>query len=164
MGKPVDIQQVREAAGPGTVGRPHVADAMVKAGYMTDRQGAFDRFLGEGMDAYVPRGRACRSRARSGWFVTPVASRSWHTRGPVMQSSTPLVSPSSGTSVSRESRSTTELHDERARSDLRAIAAELDLVVTRSSDYHGTGKKGHPLGCDTTTRSNGRPPARRVVV
>jgi hypothetical protein len=41
-------------------------------------------------------------------------------------------------------------HDDAARRRLRAIAADLDLVVTGSSDYHGTGKVGIELGRNTT--------------
>ena len=33
---------------------------------------------------------------------------------------------------------------------MRAIARNLDLVVTGSSDHHGTGKVDHELGCNTT--------------
>ena len=38
------------------------------------------------------------------------------------------------------------------RERLRAIARNLDLVVTGSSDHHGTGKTDHDLGCNTTPR------------
>ena len=41
-------------------------------------------------------------------------------------------------------------HSEELRARLRAIAANLDLVVTGSSDYHGLGKVDHDLGCNTT--------------
>jgi predicted metal-dependent phosphoesterase TrpH len=41
-------------------------------------------------------------------------------------------------------------HDPAARAALRAIARELDLLVTGSSDYHGSGKVDHHLGCNTT--------------
>lgn len=41
-------------------------------------------------------------------------------------------------------------HSPQARAELRELARSLDLVVTGSSDYHGTGKKGHDLGCNTT--------------
>ena len=37
-----------------------------------------------------------------------------------------------------------------AREALRAIARDLGLVVTGSSDYHGNGKVDHELGCNTT--------------
>ena len=42
-------------------------------------------------------------------------------------------------------------HDEDVRGELRGLAGDLDLVVTGSSDYHGTGKDGHELGSITTT-------------
>ncbi|HYF72632.1 MAG TPA: phosphatase, partial [Nocardioides sp.] len=41
-------------------------------------------------------------------------------------------------------------HDEAARERLRAIARNLGLVVTGSSDYHGDGKTDHELGCNST--------------
>jgi 3',5'-nucleoside bisphosphate phosphatase len=36
------------------------------------------------------------------------------------------------------------------RDRLRTIATNLGLVVTGSSDFHGTGKVDHELGCNTT--------------
>jgi 3',5'-nucleoside bisphosphate phosphatase len=41
-------------------------------------------------------------------------------------------------------------HDASTRAQLRTLAAELGLLVTGSSDYHGTGKLDHDLGCNTT--------------
>ncbi len=41
-------------------------------------------------------------------------------------------------------------HDGRTRETLRAVARNLDLVVTGSSDFHGDGKVDHDLGCNTT--------------
>jgi len=41
-------------------------------------------------------------------------------------------------------------HTAAGRAGLRAIADDLDLVVTGSSDFHGTGKVGFDLGCNTT--------------
>jgi sugar phosphate isomerase/epimerase len=40
-------------------------------------------------------------------------------------------------------------HDAADRALLRGLAAELDLVVTGSSDYHGTNKTT-PIGAETT--------------
>jgi hypothetical protein len=55
LGAPVDLEAVLELAGPGVVGRPHVAEAMVRAGLVTDFDDAFDRYLGSQAPAYVPR-------------------------------------------------------------------------------------------------------------
>ena len=41
-------------------------------------------------------------------------------------------------------------HDPDTRVRLRGLAGELDLLATGSSDYHGTGKLDHDLGCNTT--------------
>ena len=51
-------------------------------------------------------------------------------------------------------------HDAAARGTLRAIARNLDLVATGSSDHHGTGKVDHDLGCNTTAPERVRPAAR----
>ena len=43
-----------------------------------------------------------------------------------------------------------EDHTPEQRTKLRALAGELDLVATGSSDFHGAGKAGHDLGCNLT--------------
>lgn len=48
---PVTEEEIPAAA--GTVGRPHIAQAMIKKGYVRDANAAFKKFLGEGKPAYV---------------------------------------------------------------------------------------------------------------
>ncbi|MFP5282338.1 MAG: PHP domain-containing protein, partial [Actinomycetes bacterium] len=56
LGLPLTPAQVRAHVGRSpSVGRPHIADAMVAAGYVRDRTEAFDRFLADGGPAHVPR-------------------------------------------------------------------------------------------------------------
>jgi len=55
MGMPLDWEEVRALAGGESVGRPHIARALVNRGYVTSTQEAFDRFIGNGGPAYVPR-------------------------------------------------------------------------------------------------------------
>jgi hypothetical protein len=58
LGYSVDIAPLLENAGKGdgrTIGRPHLADALVAAGHAVDRGDAFDRLLGEGRPAYISR-------------------------------------------------------------------------------------------------------------
>jgi hypothetical protein len=52
LGAPVDWDDVLARAG-GPVGRPHVAEALVAAGHVADRQEAFDRYLADGRPAHV---------------------------------------------------------------------------------------------------------------
>lgn len=49
--------KVRAQAGSDVVGRPHVAAAMVEAGYVEDTDEAFDAYIGDGEPAYVPKQR-----------------------------------------------------------------------------------------------------------
>jgi predicted metal-dependent phosphoesterase TrpH len=55
LGVTVDLDEVLELAGPGVIGRPHVAEAMVRAGVVSDFDDAFERYLGSQAPAYVPR-------------------------------------------------------------------------------------------------------------
>jgi len=55
LGAPVDETAVFAAAGPGVVGRPHVAQALVRAGHVPSVEAAFQTFLGPRGRAFVPR-------------------------------------------------------------------------------------------------------------
>ena len=55
LGVAVGVEDVLREAGDGAVGRPHVAAALVKGGWVRDRQEAFDRYLADGRPAAVPK-------------------------------------------------------------------------------------------------------------
>lgn len=55
MGMPLEWQRVQSFAGVGAVGRPHVAKALVEAGYVPDIKTAFDRYISRNGPAYVER-------------------------------------------------------------------------------------------------------------
>lgn len=52
---PLNYEDVLRFAGGETVGRPHIASAMLEKGYVKSTKEAFSRFLGRGGLAYVPR-------------------------------------------------------------------------------------------------------------
>ncbi|MFI5274199.1 MAG: PHP domain-containing protein [Ktedonobacterales bacterium] len=54
LGFDITWERVRELAG-GSVGRPHVARALIERGYATDVSEAFDRYLGPGRPGYIAR-------------------------------------------------------------------------------------------------------------
>jgi len=54
-GMPIEVTRVFEIAGDATVGRPHVARALVEAGFVASVKDAFDAWLGNGMPADVSR-------------------------------------------------------------------------------------------------------------
>ncbi|MBI2329513.1 MAG: PHP domain-containing protein [Chloroflexi bacterium] len=55
LGLPIEWQRVKEIAGGGAIGRPHLAQAMLEKGYITSFKEAFTRYIGGGGPAYVER-------------------------------------------------------------------------------------------------------------
>jgi 3',5'-nucleoside bisphosphate phosphatase len=55
QGVHIDISIVIAKAGAGALGRPHIADALIEAGYVADHAQAFARYIGEGCPAYVDK-------------------------------------------------------------------------------------------------------------
>ncbi len=54
LGIDLEYHAICDEAGPGSVGRPHIADALVRIGAVAGFREAFDRFLGPDGAAYVP--------------------------------------------------------------------------------------------------------------
>jgi 3',5'-nucleoside bisphosphate phosphatase len=151
-GMPLEVSDVLAVAGAASsIGRPHVADALVAKGYVTDRAEAFTRLLSDGGPAYVPRYAPTTADAirivRDAGGVT-VLAHPWGRGSRRVLHAAAIASLAeiglAGIEVDHED------HDSIDRTALREIASAHGLVVTGSSDYHGTGKIGHVLGVNTT--------------
>lgn len=150
LGVPVTWARVRELAG-GTVGRPHIARAMVEAGTIPDVEAAFTaEWLAPGGRAYVTRYALDPVRAvrlvRAAGGVPVLAHPRATRRGYVVADGTirTLVTAGlGGIEVDHPDHGA----DERAR--LRGLAAELGLIVTGASDDHGR-LTGHRIGGEVT--------------
>lgn len=141
------LEQVEDGA---TVGRPHIADAMVAKGLAASRDEAFATVLHNRSPYYLPhyaqdaRRALGLIRAAGGVAVLahPWAGRLSRRVGPEVIAD--LASAGlAGIEVD---------HPDQAEADrerLRALAGDLGLLVTGSSDYHGAGKST-PLGACTT--------------
>ncbi len=55
LGMPLDLDAIRHVVGEGAFGRPHVARAMIAAGYVRDVDEAFQKYLTKGKPGYVPK-------------------------------------------------------------------------------------------------------------
>lgn len=55
LGLNLSIEEVKDLSGEKYIGRPHIARAMIKRGYVTSISEAFDKYLNRGMPAYVER-------------------------------------------------------------------------------------------------------------
>jgi hypothetical protein len=153
LGVPVSEAEVMAQVGNSpSVGRPHIADAMIKAGHVRDRQEAFDRFLADGGPAHVHRytievDRGIDLVHEAGGVA--VIAHPWG-RGREY-----LLPPSALEALARDhGLDGLEVdhhdHDSDTRRRLRSLADSLGLLATGSSDYHGTGKLDHDLGSNTT--------------
>ncbi|KAA1418772.1 PHP domain-containing protein [Nocardioides humilatus] len=132
-------------------GRPHVADLLVRLGAVRDRDEAFTRYLAQGRPAYVDRYAAELVRmldivTRAGGV--PVVAHPWGRAGVGVLDEKTFARLKEAGLYGIEVDHLDHNRTQRAR--LRVVAERLDLVVTGSSDYHGTGKVGHHLGVETT--------------
>ena len=128
-----------------TVGRPHIADALVARGIVRDRAEAFDGILHPREGYYEPHYApdpltAVRLITRAGG-VAIIAHPVTAGRDRMMPVSfiEQLIAEGLG-GFEIDHRENTE----DGKRLLRSIAAEHDLVVTGSSDYHGAGKPNVP--------------------
>jgi len=56
LGMELSLENIINLAGKNNlIGRPHIARAMVEAGFVENKNEAFDRFLGEGAKAFAPK-------------------------------------------------------------------------------------------------------------
>ena len=152
LGHDVSVEDVlAQAAGATSVGRPHIADALVATGVVGSRDEAFETYLRNGGPAYVdrpaaPLEEAVRTVAAAGG-VTVVAHPWGRESADVMQADDLAILQAAGlTGIEADHQD----HSAEQRAALKQVARELGLVVTGSSDYHGTGKVDHDLGCNTT--------------
>ncbi|MBO1266757.1 PHP domain-containing protein [Arthrobacter cavernae] len=139
---PLSWDDVIHHVAPGaTLGRPHIADALVAAGVVADRSEAFTSILTSHSRYFVqhyapdPALAVELVRAAGGVpvFAHPVASA----RGRVVEERTYLEMIDAGLlGLEVEHRD----NPEEGREFLRGLAAKHGLLMTGSSDYHGAGK------------------------
>ena len=63
LGLKMALNEGRQAAGECQLGRPHIAQLMVKKGFVQSIDEAFDKYLGKGQIAYVDKYRISAARA-----------------------------------------------------------------------------------------------------
>lgn len=136
LGVPVTWERVAELAGAGTIGRPHVARALVELGIVPDVSSAFTPdWLARGGRAYVEKYalepvRAVELVRRAGG-VTVLAHP-----GPSLGEDLGLIERLADVGMAGVEVDHPE-HDPATRRRLRRLADEIGLVATGSSDYHG---------------------------
>ena len=149
-GYPISWAAVSEHAGDAPVGRPHIARALVSAGAASDVPAAFAGPLSWRAGFYVRKPdtpvldaiRMIRAAGGLPVFAHPIARR----RGPVVDDSVVADMAAAGLVGIEVDHPD---HDAEDRRHAARLAADLDLVPTGSSDYHGDNKPNRLGQCLT---------------
>lgn len=153
LGMPLTVADVQACQGTSlSPGRPHVADAMIAAGYVANRQQAFDDWLAVGRPAYIPRYEVELERGiglirQAGGVAILAHPWSRQQRAVLAVDYIEYLVAHGGLDGIEVDH---QDHDAPMRAQLRDLAADLGILMTGSSDYHGRGKIGYDLGCNTT--------------
>ncbi|MGW2179483.1 PHP domain-containing protein [Streptomyces sp. NPDC001732] len=142
LGVPVEWDRVARIAGDGSVGRPHIATALVELGVVETVSDAFTpQWLADGGRAYAEKHeldpfdaiRLVKAAGGVTVFAHPAAAK----RGRVLPESSIARLAAAGLDGIEVDHMD---HDEPTRAGLRGLARELGLLTTGSSDYHGSRK------------------------
>ena len=132
------LEQLSDGA---TLGRPHLADALVKKGVVASREEAFTQMLHNNSKYYVshysPSPEVAIKLIKEAGGVAVIAHPMASHRGRVISSETfgsIINSGLDGIEVDHRDHTPDE------KRELINLAKEFDLVMTGSSDYHGNGK------------------------
>ncbi|MCK5352342.1 PHP domain-containing protein, partial [bacterium] len=140
LGCPLEWDEVASFAGGESMGRPHIANAMVNRGYVSSFNDAFDRYLGKGAAAYTDRDK-----------MTPeIAIKCIRSAGGLPVLAHPQTLSLSDDELSDLLSRLTSMglagvevyyysHSEEETALYSSLARKYGLIVTGGSDFHGPG-------------------------
>lgn len=139
MGIKINFQEVLEHAGTGSVGRPHIAQALLAAGTINNIAEAFEHYIGFGRPAYEPRLKyhpvAMVKLVRDLGGIPVLAH-------PGISCEETLV-----LSLIKEGLQGLEVyhpqHSQNMEKYYLGLCKRYDLLATGGSDFHGVGATGH---------------------
>ncbi|HTE87068.1 MAG TPA: PHP domain-containing protein [Dehalococcoidia bacterium] len=139
LGMPVTWERVQEIAGDASVGRPHVAQALLEQGHVKTIAEAFDRFIGREGPAYAERDKLTPEQAieliRGAGGVAFFAHPSY-TKD--IEGVLPRMKQAGLTGMEVYYRS----YPPETVDWLRSVAERFELMPLGGSDYHGLGNEG----------------------
>lgn len=147
LGCPLEWDEVAALAGGESMGRPHIATAMVNRGYVSSFNEAFDRYLGKGAAAYTDRDK-----------MTPeIAIERILSAGGLPVLAHPQTLSLTENELSRLLDRLSSLglagvevyyysHSDEETVLYRSLAGKYGLAITGGSDFHGPGMIETQLG------------------
>ena len=141
-------EEVKNVAGDGSPGRPHLANLMFRKGYVKTIQEAFDRYLRKGACAYVPKVKLPAYKTfqlitDAGGIPVMAHPYSLNQNDPdrfeeIVLSLIDIGLMGIEAYYPKHSREQTRMYVR--------LASKFDLIVTGGTDYHGGNKPGTELG------------------
>ena len=147
LGLPVSMDELLAESGGTGAGRPHMAAILVRKGYATSIQDAFDRILAKGAPAYMEKERldplpAISLALQSG--ALPVLAHPLSLKLSPAEMESTVVELADAGLIGLEAIYGRYNQEERA--GLAVLAARTGLAITGGSDHHGTYKPDLSVG------------------
>ncbi len=151
-GYPIELGPIMAEAEHGSIGRPHVARALIGIGAATDMNDAFGRFLRRGTVGWAPRTPFTAEEAigmlRENGAI-PVLAHPFSTGDPAGMAERLVPAGLRGFEVYYGE------YDDEQRATLAGIAEAHGLIPTGGSDYHGPRfREGRDLGTVEVPRAS----------
>jgi predicted metal-dependent phosphoesterase TrpH len=139
LGKPVTWESVESFAEEGSVGRPHIAMALVAAGHVSNVVEAFDLYLSRNGPAYVEREKLePEANVRMLLDVGGLVTLAHPAEGGGLATLEPLLAKLAGAGLTAMEVYYQDYEPELV-DDLRTLAGQFGLIPLGGSDYHGLG-------------------------
>ena len=142
LGLKIDWARVQEIAGDGSIGRPHVAQAMLEKGYVKTFEEAFDVYIGHGRPAYVEREKMVPQEAVKLIIRAkgiPVLAHPFTVKEPAAM--VKGLKPAGLAGIEAYYKDNTSA----ATKATLQLAEQYGLIATGGTDYHGIGNSGEVM-------------------
>jgi len=144
----ITLQEVEDVAGGDVIARPHIAQVLIKKGYVTNTKQAFDKYLAPGGLAFFDK-EVFTSREAIGMIH--------HAGGVVVLAHPVQLKHTNSAQLEQSLKNLVDLgldgievihsdHDEAAVTQLTQFADKFNLLKTGGSDFHGARKPGVQMG------------------
>ena len=148
MGVIITLDEVRREARGDVVGRPHIARALTRKGFVSSIKQAFDKFLAQGRSAYFDKERLTPRQAidlihSAGGLIVLAHAVQLRTENSAQLERTIKDLKDQGLDGIEVIHSD---HDDAMIEFLNDIADKLSLLKTGGSDFHGSNKPDVQLG------------------
>jgi predicted metal-dependent phosphoesterase TrpH len=134
LGLDIQLQRVQEIAGTGSIGRPHIALALLEKGYVSDFQEVFTRYIGQGGPAYVERHKLSPAEAIK--FVLRCGGLPVLAHPTTVDNLLALLPELKAAGLAGLEVYYKDYPTEK-RQELAQLAGQNSLIATGGSDYHG---------------------------